>query len=1337
MNHKRQINRFYQGSGNFEQSKLVNNDVQIYKVTLKVRTFPGTWKILNYTGNIEKVIIDGKEALIQQNYTFENDGYSIFKIYFKSKDALSHGINSSSPKSVFYNTPFIEEIYVHQGFTQIQGEFNQLVKLRKITFGNTIRVVDSCFFKSLRLEEVIFEENSVLERFTNIFGNSGNGGNNNLILKIPDSCKQLGSIYDTTYVKDIQISKNSKIENNLYFPVHYNGNITIPKKSSRVTSYTRFKQIDDYSDHPSNSSRAIKYNYLGNSNTINIGDYAQIVRLNNNVNTINLGRNNLADLEIPKSVTSINGKDSQNFAHLIIPNTVKNIQPGFCNSISDYGPGGIININSETVFMDTLSGFQVIELGRDTRQIVSVNSTYHANTSDSSDNINQWTSLIIPKDSKLTLLQGGWNSATAFYFPDSLKVISGQNNYQFNTYYGNSSAFETPGSIYFPKNIESLNINLNILSPRDYDDLEHTRIIVFNSIPFINSIYIPNVYDKKGKIYIPENAFESEEKEIEWKSKLVGTFEDKNDLDAFFDTFVWDNDVQYSSDRKVLLRCNRNSRSFTIPNTVTRIISTAFPWQNNLEVVNIPASVQAIDPAAFYCCKNIKKFNVDPDNEYFCSVNGILYTKDMTELVCYPPAKDSTVYEVPETVTYLRHMSLYWCKNIKKFKVSSVKYISSGVIHRMENIEELDFYFPKGTSNYRPQFYSEFAKSQHLRKISIQAEDTFIPCNSQFILCPNLEEVYIKANKLNSVEPYDGDFIQTGASFIGCDKLNSVIIDAIGSDNYLVGCPAKNVTVQSLSNISHNMFAENVHVTKYFNTNYLYATNLKQIISDVDTDLNYFCYSVSPNIKIKGNKDISISGSWNAVNGFEFPDDYSGNITLNGGFCGKEITIPDGTKQFTAFIICPYLDKVNISKDSQLTTLSYDPIGYNSYTEYLFIPKFVDNLQIGSNMSILNLEVDPENTNFRMIGDFLLNSEGKVKWIRPGITETVVPKEVKELTISNLNVTFEENSQLTNLYISNYSGESLTVPESVTSLSISNCPNLNNINFDENLTSLGVDNCPKLNTINLNEGLTTLSINSCSVLNNVNFHEGLISLTTRNCPELDVIVPESVTSYTIGNCKSVEFKNMIPFGKKTTSNPTSNNQIKITDGTVIKVPSCTIDEWKTQLEYDGITVGSECYSKETEDGTVCEDGKEYTNIRKEISKDDVNYTYLRNYRSNLISEDSENCPHIVMPSGATNLGNDKYRIPINSTTQSFTINTSDKIDSLNMDWTVVNSSQYGSVQGTIEYKIDDGEYTSISFRDKNSETISNLGGSSHVITVQIKRASNNYDTGLMIISFTK
>ena len=181
----------------------------------------------------------------------------------------------------------------------------------------------------------------------------------------------------------------------------------------------------------------------------------------------------------------------------------------------------------------------------------------------------------------------------------------------------------------------------------------------------------------------------------------------------------------------------------------------------------------------------------------------------------------------------------------------------------------------------------------------------------------------------------------------------------------------------------------------------------------------------------------------------------------------------------------------------------------------------------------------------------------------------------------------------------------------------------------------------------------------------------------------------------IGDCKSVEFKNMIPFGKKTTSNPTSNNQIKITDGTVIKVPSCTIDEWKTQLEYDGITVGSECYSKETEDGTVCEDGKEYTNIRKEISKDDVDYTYLRNYRSNLISEDSENCPHIVMPSGATNLGNDKYRIPVNSTTQSFTINTSDKIDSLNMDWTVINSSSYGSVQGTIEYKIDDGEYTSI------------------------------------------
>ena len=72
-----------------------------------------------------------------------------------------------------------------------------------------------------------------------------------------------------------------------------------------------------------------------------------------------------------------------------------------------------------------------------------------------------------------------------------------------------------------------------------------------------------------------------------------------------------------------------------------------------------------------------------------------------------------------------------------------------------------------------------------------------------------------------------------------------------------------------------------------------------------------------------------------------------------------------------------------------------------------------------------------------------------------------------------------------------------------------------------------------------------------------------------------------------------------------------------------------------------------------------------------------------------------------------------------------------------MNWTVTDSSSYGSVQGTIQYKIDDGEYTSMSFRDKNSETISNLGGSSHVITVQIKRASNNYYSGTMTISFTK
>ncbi|MDE5993923.1 MAG: leucine-rich repeat protein [Oscillospiraceae bacterium] len=50
------------------------------------------------------------------------------------------------------------------------------------------------------------------------------------------------------------------------------------------------------------------------------------------------------------------------------------------------------------------------------------------------------------------------------------------------------------------------------------------------------------------------------------------------------------------------------------------------------------------------CCPELTKVTVDIRNPYYCSVNGVLYSKDMTKLYTYPSGKTGSVYVMPVTV---------------------------------------------------------------------------------------------------------------------------------------------------------------------------------------------------------------------------------------------------------------------------------------------------------------------------------------------------------------------------------------------------------------------------------------------------------------------------------------------------------------------------------------------------------------------------------------------------------------------------------------------------------------------------------------------------------------
>ena len=96
---------------------------------------------------------------------------------------------------------------------------------------------------------------------------------------------------------------------------------------------------------------------------------------------------------------------------------------------------------------------------------------------------------------------------------------------------------------------------------------------------------------------------------------------------------------------------------------VTKIADFA---AQNLEYVTefvIGKNVKEIGTWALENNQHIATYTVDEANEYFCSVDGVIYTKDMKTIVFFPCAKEGD-YKVVDTVETIRTKAFYKCSKI-------------------------------------------------------------------------------------------------------------------------------------------------------------------------------------------------------------------------------------------------------------------------------------------------------------------------------------------------------------------------------------------------------------------------------------------------------------------------------------------------------------------------------------------------------------------------------------------------------------------------------------------------------------------------------------------------
>lgn len=103
------------------------------------------------------------------------------------------------------------------------------------------------------------------------------------------------------------------------------------------------------------------------------------------------------------------------------------------------------------------------------------------------------------------------------------------------------------------------------------------------------------------------------------------------------------------------------------PNTLEIIGDEAFNRCSSIKEINIPASVTSIGNMAFSGIRALTAVNVDERNEYYVDQDGVLFTRDMTEILAFPNKKTevATEYKVPDGVKTIGSGAFQSC-DIKK-----------------------------------------------------------------------------------------------------------------------------------------------------------------------------------------------------------------------------------------------------------------------------------------------------------------------------------------------------------------------------------------------------------------------------------------------------------------------------------------------------------------------------------------------------------------------------------------------------------------------------------------------------------------------------------------------
>ena len=483
--------------------------------------------------------------------------------------------------------------------------------------------------------------------------------------------------------------------------------------------------------------------------------------------------------------------------------------------------------------------------------------------------------------------------------------------------------------------------------------------------------------------------------------------------------------------------------------SVTTIADGSFTDCTGLESVTIGKGCTSVTASAFTRNVNLVKFDVSEDNESYTSVDGVLYNKEKTAVVCYPKSL-SGEYVIPDTVTSIEKAAFENCNKLTKITIGS------------------------GVETVNPYAFNQ---CNLLATVVFKDSDTANKkiCERAFYYCGSLTEVDF-GNAVTSIGDYAFTICSKIKSLEFPDSLTSIGQFAFSPYTDRTGGTYKESNLESvkfgtgLKTIGNYAFYDDRKISKLEFT----GDNLTSIGS----------YAFYDNLALE---ELNLSGDNVSI----------GDNAFNNCNKLKTVNLKSGIKSIGsyAFRDCTVLDDIKLC--SELETIGAYAFYNCGNLQSIEIPDNVTKIDNNTFENCSSLKSVSIGKSCTTISATAFNNATKLEKI------TVSADNEKYSSVDGALLNKEKTSII--LYPKSKSGE-FVIPDTVTSIAdraFSSCSNLTKITIGANVESVGAyafSSCSALTDVVFKDStikkkvIGLYAFYNCQALSNVDFGNAVTSI---------------------------------------------------------------------------------------------------------------------------------------------------------------------------------------------------------------------------------------------------